>query len=229
MLIAGDFVFIGTDSLDAVSAHAITTLIPLHYKIIPIGCADPVPEQLALNVRSGGAKWREIFHHHNRPGTRQPLFHIDMFMSLAGRDADGQPILLIGDPSLAAQILDTSPHPRSLGTCFDAIADTLIAQGMSVIRNPLPMIYMDDVEQRTRTWFYASSNNVLVQQSDSEGDIVWMPQYGHDNWPELEQTDAANRKIWEDLGFDVRFIPDAQKLAENLGGLHCMANVLSRR
>ena len=90
------------------------------------------------------------------------------------------------------------------------------------------MIYMDNVEQRTRTWFYANSNNVLVQRSETEGNIVWMPEYGHDNWPELAKTDAATWDIWENLGYEVRVITDGQRLAENLGGLHCLTNVLKR-
>ncbi len=228
-LVAEDVVFVGADSIDSLPENvSIDQLIPTQYTVIEIGSTEVQTCQTAFDVKTGSETWQEIFHYHNRPGTRQPIFHIDMFVSLAGTDADGRPILLVGDPSLAAQILERPVHPRCLAAQFDAIADSLTARGMVVVRNPLPMIYMDDISTRTRTWFYASSNNVLVQQSAKAGNIVWQPEFGHDNWPELAHTDAANRKIWEDLGFEVRLIPDGQKLAENLGGLHCMTNVLKR-
>lgn len=221
ILIGENHVFAGADS------PVIAELEQGDREIIIIGAPD-CPTELRRSAHHGDEQWEEIFHYHNKPDTQQPIFHIDMFMTLAGSGDDGRERILVGDPSLAAETLDMPLHPLALAGQFDAIADDLTARGFAVIRNPLPMIYMDDTEKRTRTWFYASSNNVLVQQSETGGDIVWMSEFGHDNWPELHKTDAANRDIWEYLGFAVRMIPDGQRLAENLGGLHCLTNVLKR-
>ena len=69
---------------------------------------------------------------------------------------------------------------------------------------------------------------MLLQRSSASGNIVWLAEYGHDNWPELAKTDAANRELWQSLGYEVRMIGGGQRLAENLGGLHCLTNVLKR-
>jgi len=177
---------------------------------------------------SGEDEWQEIFHYHNNTGSHQSIFHIDMFVSLAGKDSTGRQIVLVGDPALAAEILGTPLHPLSLHKYFNEIADDLTAQGLAVIRTPLPMIYTDDAEQRTRHWYYASANNVLVQKTAEKANAVWVAEYGHDHWPELSKTDVCNAEFWETLGFSVHQIPSGQKLAENLGGLHCLAIILQR-
>ncbi len=229
MLFGQDHVFIGVDTVAALDDPAtIAELVPDTCQKIIIGCSKPVAAQMTRPAMAGEEQWQEIFHYHNKIGTHQPVFHIDMFLSLAGQDADGRQIILVGDPAMAAEILGTPLHPHSLADCFDEIADDLVAQDFTVIRNPLPMIYMDDIKERSRTWIYASGNNVLVQQCRDRGNIVWMAEYGHDHWPELAATDAVNRQIWENLGFAVRTIPQGQLLAENLGGLHCLTNVVER-
>lgn len=221
ILIGQDHILVGADSPE------IAQLDFGNREIISIDAPD-CPEEISHPAMRGDEQWQQIFHYHNKSGTRQPIFHIDMFMTLAGKDADGRERILVGDPAMAAEILETPLHPLALAQHFDAIADDLTATGFAVIRNPLPMIYMDNVEKCRRTWFYASSNNLLMQRSKAAGDIVWMAQYGHDNWSELAKTDAANLRIWQDLGYDVRMIADGQRLAENLGGLHCLTNVLKR-
>lgn len=229
MLFGKDHVFIGADTINALDNPAmIDRIIPENARKIIIGCSKAPPVQLTRKAMACQDEWREIFHFHNAQGTRQPIFHIDMFISLAGKDKDGRQVVLVGDPALAAEILEKPLHPLSLSEYFDEVADELTAQGFAVIRNPLPMIYKDDIDARERTWFYASSNNVLVQKEAEKVSAVWVPQYGHDHWPELSKTDAYISEIWDKLGFTVHPIPDGQRLAENLGGLHCLTNVLQR-
>ncbi|WP_337658909.1 hypothetical protein [Sphingorhabdus sp. Alg231-15] len=220
-LISENHIFVGADSA------VIAELEQDGREIVTIDAPD-CPAEERRSVHHGDEKWQEVFHYHNKPETRQPIFHIDMFMTPAGPGSDGRERILVGDPAMAAQILHDPLHPLALAERFDTIAADLKARGFDAIRNPLPMIYMDNVDEQMRIWFYASSNNLLVQCSDVEGNIVWMPEYGHDNWPELTKTDEANREIWTNLGYEVRMIPDGQRLAENLGGLHCLTNVLKR-
>lgn len=223
ILIGGNHIFVGLDTPDILDHVA-----SVDKEFVSIGCAEAVPEETSRQAMSGDDEWREIFHYRNKMGSHQPIFHIDMFMTLAGPGADGREQILVGDPAMAGEILETPLHPLALAAQLDGIADDLIARGFAVIRNPLPMIYMDDVKKRVRTWFYASSNNVLVQKSAQKVNAVWMSEYGHDHWPELSKTDVCNAKIWEKLGFKVHMIPGGQRLAENLGGLHCLTNVLKR-
>jgi len=197
-------------------------------RLVIIGSPHTVaPESRAETIRAG-ASWTETTGYGNRSGTRQPIFHIDMFITLVGKRASGRPIALVGDPAMAAALIGAPPRPDAGQAHFDAIAALLEREGFAVIRNPLPYLPMDETETRRRTWFYAPTNNALVQRDDAAGDIVWLPSFGHDHSPELAAVDDRMAAIWRALGFEVRFIPECLLLAENLGGLHCFANVLVR-
>ncbi len=235
MLIGDDFLIVGADTMTVIGedaesqlSAAIEELEGKPCDIIVIGSPDDAPAQRSIASQAGDEEWRQIFHYRSKEGTRQPIFHIDMYVTLAGRGDDGRYRVLVGDPAMAADILETPLHPLALADHFDAVADDLAARGFAVTRNPLPMIYMDEPDDRKRIWYYASSNNALVQRSEEAGDIVWLPAFGHDNWPELAATDARMREIWEALGFETRMIGNIQRLTENLGGLHCLTNVLRR-
>lgn len=113
-----------------------------------------------------------------------------------------------------------------MGPIFDEIAKSLSAQGFDMARNPLPLVYVDDPGNKERIWYFATSNNALVQNSPTKE--VWLPTYGYGEWSDLSKTDAANKKLWEDLGFKVHQLPDFHPFAENLGAVHCIKKYLSR-
>jgi hypothetical protein len=69
-------------------------------------------------------------------GAFQPIFHIDMFITLFGRDAEGRFQVRVGSPKLGARLLGTTA-PFALDEVYDAIADDLANRGMTVTRNPL--------------------------------------------------------------------------------------------
>ena len=69
-------------------------------------------------------------------GTFQPIFHIDMFVSLIGTNSNGDFEVLVGSPALADQILGTS-SPYALNNVYDEFADQLEEEGLIVHRNPL--------------------------------------------------------------------------------------------
>ena len=161
-------------------------------------------------------------------GTAQPIFHIDMFITLAGRGASGRYRLLVGSPSDADRILGRPPQPQGMPELFDDVARTLERQGFEVLRNPLPVTSVDDPDARQRTWYFATSNNALVQIDAEAGDAVWLPTYGHGPWSELDATDAENKRIWEELGFAVQQLADFHPFAQNLGAVHCIKKYLER-
>jgi len=68
-------------------------------------------------------------------GAFQPIFHIDMFVTLVGRE-DDRFVVLVGDPSQADELLGTSA-PYALREVYDQLAATLAAAGFDVRRNPL--------------------------------------------------------------------------------------------
>ncbi|MFD4637939.1 hypothetical protein ACFWN2_11530 [Lentzea sp. NPDC058436] len=68
-------------------------------------------------------------------GDVQPIFHIDMFVTLAG-PVDGRFRVLVGSPALADATLGTR-SPYGLQNAYDEIAADFAARGFDVVRNPL--------------------------------------------------------------------------------------------
>ncbi|MET0781816.1 MAG: hypothetical protein ABWY26_02820 [Microbacterium sp.] len=196
----------------------------LHY----VGSTVGVPSQTTRPIVVDGEPWTEVLYMGNKPGTVQPLFHIDMFISLAGRDASGRYQVLVGDPGLAATALGVPLWPHAMQEVFDSVATGLQRLGFAVTRNPLPLVYVDDGSERTRIWYFATSNNALVQIPDSGEKRVWLPAYGFGNWTSLTVTDTANRELWESLGFTATLLSDFHPFAENLGAVHCIKKYLGR-
>jgi hypothetical protein len=189
-----------------------------------IGTRLRVPEETTRAVRVDGRNWTEVVY--AGTGARQPIFHIDMFISLAGRADSGRYRVLVGSPAAADRILGRRPLPHALDPIFDDVARNLTRMGFEVVRNPLPLVYVDYPTERERMWYFATSNNCLVEIDDRRS--VWLPTYGHEPWPELAATDEANKEIWEGLGFTVHQLANFHPFAQNLGSIHCIKKYLSR-
>ncbi|OQX13170.1 MAG: hypothetical protein BWK73_12955 [Thiothrix lacustris] len=69
-------------------------------------------------------------------GTFQPIFHIDMFITLIGVNASGSFDVLVGSPAMADTLLGTN-SPYALNPVYDDFAKQLAAEGFTVHRNPL--------------------------------------------------------------------------------------------
>ena len=193
-----------------------------------IGSSLVVPTETQVPIVINGERWLERVYAGNNAGTTQPLFHIDMFITLAGRGAAGKQVVLVGDPKAAAEVLGMPLSPYAMHAIFDDIAAQLAAGGFEVVRNPLPLVYQDEPREKVRYWYFATANNALVQTV--EGDRhVWLPTYGHGAWPELEATDIANADIWQALGYSVHSLGDFHPFAFNLGAVHCITKYLGRR
>ncbi|MFK7749955.1 MAG: hypothetical protein AB8B65_16295 [Kordia sp.] len=195
-----------------------------------VGTALPVPEQTATEFELNGEIWTNVLNRGNKEGTTQPLFHIDMFISLAGRNSEGKYQILVGSPKLAEEIVGSlKAHKRyAMQEIYDDIAENLAANPeFDVIRNPLPLVYVDDEVRKERLWYFATANNCLVE-NDGTQKTVWLPTYGHGSWAELKATDTANRRIWENLGYKVNMLVDFHPFASNLGAVHCISKYLER-
>jgi hypothetical protein len=197
-------------------------------RLIYIASTISVPHETEQKIRLNGDEWTEILYAGNHQGTVQPLFHIDMFLTLVGRQPGGKFKVLVGDPKLAAQELKEPVSPYAMQEVYDNVAKGMKNAGFEVERNPLPLVYSDDIGRKERTWYFATSNNCLVQNSQTHGKIVWIPTYGYGPWSKLAATDEANKRIWERMGFEVRQLGDFHPLASNLGALHCIKKYLNR-
>ena len=194
-----------------------------------IGCA-PLDRRgpTRFQIAPGDHSWRQdVDRSIAATGSRQPVFHIDMFMTLAGTTADGRPRVLLGDPVRASDMIGV-PLPEGFpAAAFAEIDGSLRARGFEVVRNPLPFVYFDDPDARLREWFYASANNCWVEHT-ADCSRVHLPEYGFGEWPELKATDEANAAIWEGLGFTVAHGGDFLPLADQLGSLNCVTKILER-
>ena len=197
-------------------------------RLIFVGSTLPVPTRDKRRFDLDGKEWTEYYFIKNSEGTVQPLFHIDMFITLAGRADDGKYRVLVGDPRLAAQVLGEEVSPYAMVEVFDNVAKNLSKLGFEVIRNPLPLTYIDEPEYKERNWYFAAANNALVEIRNPQDKTVWLPTYGYGNWQELEKTDQANREIWERMGFKVILLEDYHAFAENSGSVHCIKKYLAR-
>ncbi|MGH2703640.1 MAG: hypothetical protein ACRDJ4_00650 [Actinomycetota bacterium] len=191
-----------------------------------VGTTRPVPQEERRSVTIDGQRWTEEVY--VGTGAAQPIFHIDMFVTLAGRGPSGRYRLIVGSPQAADEILRRGTVRHSMPEIFDDVARRLRRGGFEVIRNPMPLTYVDDTETRVRTWYFATANNCLVQIDDDAGSAVWLPTYGHGDWEDLAPIDAANRMLWERLGFTVTELADFHPFAQRLGAVHCIKKYLER-
>lgn len=223
LLVGDDFWLLGADSVLRVAdsskeLHLISSRVP-----VP-GSDDGLQVR---EIQVDGRAWSETCYRGNRTNTVQPIFHIDAFLTLAGRGEDGRYRVLVGDPALAAEALETVLPDHATQDVFDDIAGQLTQAGFEVVRNPLPLVYQDNHIAQGRHWYFASANNALVE-IDGQKKTVWLPTYGHGDWRALEATDRLNEKIWRQLGFETHMMTDFHPFAMNLGALHCMAKCLLR-
>jgi hypothetical protein len=261
ILIGDDFVFVGADYLDdsvanleaggsvedfpaSGSARAQDEFVKRLFReqfdagrTFHFPASRPAGRASNSIIEIDGERWLETVDAGR--GNRQPIFHIDMFLSLAGR-AGGKYQVLVGDPGLADRTLGWQPVAHNLQSEFDAIATQLRRLGFSVRRTPLPYVSVDlrgafqvEVDGAPvevvgeRFWYFATSNNCLVQIDGAAHD-VWLPTYGHPPFEELATTDAAHRGTWEALGFTVHQLGDFHLFAMRLGALHCIKKYLAR-
>ena len=246
VLVGDDFFFIGIDyplltfaegiltapapaGEDALLREVYRRYLDAERTFVPVGTTLPVPPAAQRPFTMGGATWVEDIHAGNAPGTRQPIFHIDMFVSLAGRGADGRYRVLVGDPRDAARLTGEPLQAHAMAAVFDDIARDLGRRGYAVTRTPLPLVYSDDEQARVRSWYFATSNNVLVHAPDGARPTVYLPTYAHGPFGDtLAATDRRNAEIWEDLGYDVVGLGDFHPFAINLGAAHCIKKYLAR-
>jgi hypothetical protein len=142
-----------------------------------------------------------------------------MFMA-AARDRT----MLVGDPSLAAPLLDQAARNALLPDAdfsaatqaqFDAVANQLASIGYRVVR--IPTVAASDA----RT--YLTYVNVITDRRPDGTRIVYMPVYRG-----ADALNAAAADVWRSLGYQVCFI-DCTSCYRHYGTLHCLVNVLSRQ
>ena len=112
------------------------TYVDADRRLVVLGTQKAIPLRRYAGARDGAGGYR-LDVAAEGAGTFQPIFHIDMFVTLVGpRGADGRFEVLVGDPRLGDERLGVS-SPYALPAVYDRIAAQLQESGFAVTRNPL--------------------------------------------------------------------------------------------
>jgi len=135
---------------------------------------------------------------------------------------------------------------------LDKIANELSEIGLEVHRNPMPLTWMDLVNEENkpeRRWVFAAYNNCIVQfvgEGENENYVI-LPRYSGDyslettgfndtngkefyggDWSFLEKYESIIKAKWIELGFKPIFSTNCLPLSVTRGGLRCIVKVLER-
>lgn len=229
----------GTQSVAAYVTELFGKYLDHHRDFIFLAANRSVPIAEERSFDRNGVEWTEQHLTGNVKNTVQPLFHIDMFITLVGRPVEGEPFeILVGDTRLASEVYGFAPVPTGIDEALNDIADNLaLISDFKVMRVPLPYIFHDQFSIKTRLWYFATYNNAIVQNcrhrpQDGESFVI-LPSYGDDQSVDdelqrLATVDKFVAGVWRDLGFTPILIPKLQPCAVRQGALHCMTKYLSR-
>lgn len=108
-------------------------------RLIPVGTTKHVIGSVPLATKEDGQIYLNFV---RGTGYGQPIFHIDMFITLIGPGPDNRFRLMVGSPQMAAELTGRPFNPLlSMQAAFNEIAGTLEQQGFDVHRNPLPHVF----------------------------------------------------------------------------------------
>lgn len=114
-------------------------------QIIFVGTQEGMPGFAVVAAQEGGSFFLDYAY--GGVGYAQPIFHIDMFITLVGRQADGRFLILVGSPELGASVSGMPRSPYDLQDAYNEIADSFPADRFDVRRIPLAMV------ARRGSWF----------------------------------------------------------------------------
>lgn len=176
-----------------------------------------------LHVDYIKGKWALDYH--------QPLYHLDLFISLAGKSGDNKNRLVI--PYVMSYFAEAQSAVEYMNVYFQNIVDELRLKEFEIYRNPIALQAME--YKRSTRWYFTTYNNCIVQVNDEiqDDNRVWLPTFGGDygeyqNWDYLTALDNANIDLWKRLGFNVHPLPNYHPIAYRKGGPHCMIKCLER-
>lgn len=191
----------------------------------------------------GEGLYMQKYHHtiYNWRGVRQPIYHLDVFMTPLGYDESGNYELLVGCPvaGFDYEAYDMENHIRKvfsyqledaqkrIDDCIERLKKTFTQQlkkSLKIHRNPMPLTFKQ--RGNNYNWYWATYNNCIIQNGMQK--TVWLPTYGHGDeynphWNYLKQYDKENQKKFDELGFTPHLLNlDFHPFAEKNGSLHCL-------
>lgn len=246
ILFVGDYALVGIDNLRGTTRDFFANQFCQLTNIAPENIIwiedDPIIPRPNLNKANAFEQftWMDL-------NSKQAIFHLDLFITPAGKDEFGRHRLVISEPMCKER--QRLPILNYTQAQVEAIVRKLDEYPAFVIyRCPLPLTYADISKngKKTRKWFFASYNNAIVQwEGHTENSCVWIPTYGtslptekaknhnntlefadHHTW--LKEKDAEIKETWESMGFKVIELTNYLPLAIHRGSVHCITKTLYR-
>lgn len=177
-------------------------------------------------------------------GYFQPLYHLDLFLTLGGKDDSGQQIVFLGSPRLAREIIHQEmnislpEHDEELEIDLENLGKDL--QNQATYRDAFsPKFKVVEIPLLFYGGFYYSFNNVLVEVVAGGRKRIFAPEFQTkfgNNHPELNEIighlkSHCEQKWHNQYGFEVIWTGDGQynrMWAEYWGSLRCVTKVLRR-
>jgi hypothetical protein len=174
-------------------------------KLVVLGTA----KEIAVREYYGTREGRQFFLDLASGGTGlfQPIFHIDMFVTLVGWNARREFQVLVGSPAMADEMLGTT-SPFALDDVYDTLAKALAREGFEVTRNPLvhrPTIAQTTTVARLRDLATTATNEALldaVKELEALGardsTKVNVRDWHHVTWNNclVENTETVGRHVY---------------------------------
>ena len=268
MLVADDFILIGKDEIlhnttdDKYSKVAEDKFLENFER--EIGDERPIffvkapykdykkPEKMLMDdeLERGGELF-EVDDHYSKiyswRGTEQPIFHIDLFMTLLGYNEAGEYELLVGEPKrgfdintpgidadmyalMDYQVKDAKNRINESIQLLQAEIQNRLNIPLKIHRNPLPLTFTGGLVRSH--WYWASYNNCIIQNGSNK--TVWLPTYGHKDGYDihldyLKKYDIENYEAFLKLGYNAHLLDaDFNFFAQKGGSLHCLSKSISR-
>ncbi|PLC16918.1 hypothetical protein BV582_05025 [Bacillus paralicheniformis] len=163
-------------------------------------------------------------------GLYQPLFHIDMYITLGGKSENGKELIFVADAKIAKEILGEEMPPTKISDAFDQTAKWLNEYSKDGLEFEVKRIPIDLWNVSENQGTFLTYNNCLVETFE-ETKNVYVPSYssvapGSINRRKLDEEVA---KIFSSNGFNVTLLEGAyEELCKRGGSLHCITKDLDR-
>ena len=163
-------------------------------------------------------------------GQYQPIFHIDMYVTLGGKTAEGKELVFVGDPALAKSILNQPAPPAEVVQAFDKTAQFFKSYSsgtkFEVVRLPLDLW---DVTSKSGT--FLTYNNCLIESFEDTRN-AYLPAYASVAPGSLNRRrlDKKAAQVFKNAGFSTKLLTGAyEELCKHGGSIHCITKALDRR
>lgn len=166
--------------------------------------------------------------HKKKQGTdlKQPFYHLDLFISLAGerRLVVGEPVIGLPDEVLGYIDLETlgliHHQVHRMRHYINQAIEDLSSSNFEIHRIPMPLTYYNYLDGKGNlkfAWFWAAYNNCLVEIDREGNKNVWIPSFSKNIYPRSNPSivfPSEWQKAWKDYYKDEMISRNSLKYAE---------------